>query len=60
MQKGKPIVAVLNGEGAEVIREANCGWSLPAGDAEGFAKLAIELSRKEAAELAVKGINSGA
>lgn len=58
MAAGKPIVAVLNGEGAEVIREANCGWSLPAGDAEGFAKLAIELSRKEAAELAVKGINA--
>ena len=58
MAAAKPIVAVLNGEGAEVIREANCGWSLPAGDAEGFAKLAIELSRKEAAELAVKGINA--
>lgn len=58
MAAGKPIVAVLNGEGAEVIKEADCGWSLPAGDAEGFAKLAVELSQKEAAELAVKGENA--
>ena len=58
MAAAKPIVAVLNGEGAEVIKEAGCGWSLPAGDAEGFAKLAVELSQKEAAELAVKGENA--
>ena len=58
MAAGKPIVAVLNGEGAEVIKDADCGWTLPAGNAEGFAKLAIELSQKEAAELAVKGANA--
>ena len=58
MAAGKPIVAVLNGEGAEVIKDADCGWSLPAGDAEGFAKLAIELSRKDVAELAAKGANA--
>lgn len=58
MAAGKPIVAVLNGEGAEVIREANCGWSLPAGDAEGFAKLAIELSQMDKAVLEEKGKNA--
>lgn len=58
MAAGKPIVAVLNGEGGEVIKDADCGWSLPAGDAEGFAKLAIELSRKDVAELAAKGANA--
>lgn len=58
MAAGKPIVAVLNGEGAEVIKDADCGWTLPAGDADGFAKLALELSQKEAAELAVKGANA--
>ena len=58
MAAGKPIVAVLNGEGAEVIRDADCGWTLPAGDAEGFAKLAIELSQKEDSELAAKGVNA--
>lgn len=58
MAAAKPIVAVLNGEGAEVIREANCGWSLPAGDAEGFAKLAIELSQMDKAVLEEKGQNA--
>ena len=54
----KPIVAVLNGEGAEVIKEAECGWSLPAGDAEGFAKLAIELSKMDKNILKEKGMNA--
>ena len=58
MAAGKPIVAVLNGEGAEVIREAECGWSLPAGDAEGFAKLAVELSQIDKKVLDDKGQNS--
>lgn len=58
MSAGKPIIAVLNGEGAEVIREAQCGWSLSAGDAEGFAKLAIELSRMDKAVLEEKGMNA--
>lgn len=58
MAAGKPIVAVLNGEGAEVIRDAGCGCTLAAGDAEGFAKLAIDLSREDASELAAKGANA--
>lgn len=58
MAAAKPIIAVLNGEGAEVIKEADCGWALPAGDAEGFAKLAIDLSLKDKSELANKGENA--
>lgn len=58
MAASKPIVAVLNGEGAEVIKEAECGWSLPAGDAEGFAKLAVELSQKDKSMLEEKGQNA--
>ena len=58
MAAAKPIVAVLNGEGAEVIKAADCGWSLPAGDAEGFAKLAIELSKMDKAVLIEKGQNA--
>ena len=54
----KPIIAVLNGEGAEVIKEADCGWTLSAGDAGGFAKLAIELSQKDKAFLEEKGKNA--
>ncbi len=58
MAAGKPILAVLNGEGAEVVKDADCGWTLPADDAEGFAKLAIELSQKNILELAEKGENA--
>lgn len=58
MAAAKPIVAVLNGEGAEVIKDAECGWSLPAGEAEGFAKLAIELSQMDKAVLEKKGQNA--
>ena len=58
MAAGKPIIAVLNGEGAAVIKDADCGWSLPAGDAKGFAKLVIELSMGEKAELAKRGSNA--
>ena len=58
MAAAKPIVAVLNGAGAEVIREADCGWTVPAGDAEGFARLAIELSQTDKGVLAEKGANA--
>ena len=58
MAAAKPIIAVLNGEGAEVIKDADCGWSLPAGDAEGFAKLVVELSKKDKTVLNTKGKNA--
>ena len=58
MAAGKPVLAVLNGEGAEVVQEADCGWTLPAGDAEGLARLAIELSQTDVLELNSKGANA--
>lgn len=58
MAAGKPIVAVLNGEGAEVIRDADCGWTLAAGDAEGFAQLVVELSQMDRSVLEEKGQNA--
>ncbi len=58
MAAAKPIVAVLNGEGADVIKEAESGWTLAAGDAEGFAKLAVELSKMDKAVLNEKGLNA--
>ena len=60
MASGRPIIAVLNGEGGEVIKDAECGWHLPAGDAEGFARLAIELSQTDKAVLQEKGANGRA
>ena len=60
MASGRPIIAVLNGEGGEVIKDAECGWHLPAGDAEGFARLVIELSQTDKAVLQEKGANGRA
>ena len=58
MAAGKPIVAVLNGEGAEVIREADCGWSVPAGDAAKLAELVKRLSESDRTVLKTKGRNA--
>ena len=55
MASAKPIIACLNGEGGEVIRDAGCGWSVKAGDAEELARLVIELSQTPREELAAKG-----
>jgi glycosyltransferase involved in cell wall biosynthesis len=32
MSQGKPILAMLNGDGADLITETNCGFCVPAGD----------------------------
>ena len=37
MSVGKPIVAMINGEGAQIIEEAECGLAVPAGDSEALA-----------------------
>lgn len=58
MAAAKPIIAVLNGEGAEVIKEADCGWTIPAGDAKALAQLTIELSKIDPSILSKKGANA--
>ena len=57
MASGRPIIACLNGEGGEVVKDAACGWSVRAGDAEGLANLVIELSQMDKTILAKKGGN---
>ena len=39
----KPILGILNGEGAELIKEANCGFSTNAGNSEGLAQEIVKL-----------------
>lgn len=39
MNAGKPIAAMMNGEGPAIIEESGCGRSVPAGDYFGFANL---------------------
>ena len=55
MAAGRPIVAVLNGEGGKIVKAAECGWTVKAGDADGLAKLVIKLSHTDKQELADKG-----
>lgn len=55
MAAERPIIAALNGEGGDVIKAAECGWNVKAGDSDGLAKLVIALSQTDKQELAVKG-----
>ena len=55
MNAGKPIAAMMNGEGASVIAEAGCGYSVAAGDSEAFAALLRRMRSLEPSELAAMG-----
>lgn len=55
MAAERPIIAALNGEGGDVIRAAECGWNVKAGDSDSLAKLVIALSQTDRQELAVNG-----
>ena len=55
MAAERPIIAVLNGEGGEVIKAAECGWNVNAGDSDSLAKLVIKLSNTDKQELIAKG-----
>ena len=60
MAAERPIIAVLNGEGGEVVKAAECGWNVNAGDADSLAELVINLSQAEKKELIDKGRNGKA
>ena len=47
MSAGKPIIAMLNGEGAGLIEEVGCGHSVAAGDAEALADVILKLSQSD-------------
>lgn len=55
MTAERPIIAVLNGEGGEVIKAAECGWNVNAGDSDSLAELVIKLSNTDKHELIAKG-----
>lgn len=60
MSSSKPIVAMINGEGADLIQEADCGWSVRAEDSKGLAELLLKLSKENPKILAQKGKNGKA
>lgn len=57
MSSGKPIMAMLNGEGSENIKEAECGFAVPAGDSEKLAQAIQDASQKNKEELEKMGMN---
>lgn len=57
MSAGKPIVAMINGEGANLINEAQCGWTVAAEDSKSLAVLLEDLSYLDKSVLLEKGIN---
>ena len=57
MAFGKPIVAMLNGEGASLIQEAQCGIAVPAGDYKTLAKKICDMKLMEQERLQQMGAN---
>jgi colanic acid biosynthesis glycosyl transferase WcaI len=52
---GKPILAMLNGEGARVLSESGSGIACPAGDAQTLADSVLKLSAMDVEELEEMG-----
>ena len=57
MSAAKPILAMMNGEGPRIIKEAACGYSVPASDSRALADTILKLSRMSKEELQVLGQN---
>jgi glycosyltransferase involved in cell wall biosynthesis len=57
MSAGKPILAMLNGEGADTILEANCGFVVPASNDKILTSLILEASKLDKRILEAKGRN---
>lgn len=57
MASGKPILGMLNGEGAQIIKEAECGFCVNAGNAQGLAEIIRTISQLNSQELIELGEN---
>ena len=57
MNSGKPILAIVNGEGQSVIEEAGCGLHSPAENPEALAEQLVRLSKTDKAKLNEWGEN---
>ncbi|MEG1580878.1 MAG: glycosyltransferase family 4 protein [Bacteroidaceae bacterium] len=57
MAAGKPIVAMLNGEGQRLIEESSCGLFVKAGDADALAKTLKRMTQMESKQLEQWGKN---
>lgn len=57
MASSKPILAMISGEGADIIKEAKCGLVCDAGDASSLAKNALKFARMNVQEREEMGKN---
>lgn len=57
MGTGKPVLAMMNGEGPHIIAEAGCGMSVPAGDAMGLAHAILKMAAMDKQALQQMGHN---
>ncbi len=55
---GKPVLASLNGEGADIVREANAGYTCPAGNPKLLAETILKMSLLTKDELNLLGENA--
>jgi glycosyltransferase involved in cell wall biosynthesis len=53
----RPILAMLDGEGARIVQESGAGLACPAGDAEGLAKQVLSLTAMSDTERQAMGLN---
>ncbi|MCE1167571.1 MAG: glycosyltransferase family 4 protein [Sphingobacteriia bacterium] len=57
MASGKPILAMINGEGARLITDADCGWVVNAGDYTALAETVVMITKLPKEILDQKGLN---
>lgn len=55
MASGKPVISMIDGEAAEIVRESGCGLSCGAGESKEFAECVLEMKSKPASELRAMG-----
>lgn len=58
MAAGKPILASLCGEGADIVKDANCGWSVPSNDYVELATLVSKIAKLDKSDLDTLGKNA--
>ena len=56
MSAGKPVLAMINGEGAKILEDAACGFSVPAGDSKALADVICKMAAMDKAELSAMGL----
>ncbi len=57
MSQGKPVLAMLNGDGADLIKDADCGIAVPAGNIKETERGINSFLKMNKDELKIKGIN---